>query len=470
VTPPAYGKFTRTAVIDPSHFDAAVAYVAANRYQQDDFRPYLWKTTDYGKTWTPITNGIPVGAYTRTIREDPKRRGLLYTGTEAGVYVSFNDGASWEPLQLNLPRASVRDLRVHDNDLIAATHGRGMWIMDDLSILRTMADSITAKATHLFPPAKAIRWAGGRGRGALAGENPPSGAYIDYWFKDAPKEKVTLEFLDAAGKVIRSYYSKEDKPDSATKYANDSLAKLVDAARRDSVSHEPADSLVSIRPGSSRFVWSMRYPGAKELKNTVLDEGNLDGPVAPPGRYAVRLILGKDTTSRSFDIIADPRVKTPTVELVAQFEAALRVRDRLNDVVEGAQRIEDIQGQLDARTKQSTDQAFAKRVAEAAKALRVKLEAVRAELYEVGCHVDQCTLDQPVKLYNQLISLNYQVQQGDYAPTKQHGEIHTDLSGRADVQLKKLQQLEDTELSAFNKLLEELKIPGVYVPVKKVAS
>jgi hypothetical protein len=143
VTPPGYGGFTRTAGIEPSHFDPAVAYVAANRYQQDDFRPYLWKTADYGKSWTRITTGIPLGAYTRTIREDPVRRGLLYAGTETGVYVSFDDGTHWEPLQLNLPRVSVRDLAVHGNDLIAATHGRAFWVIDDIASLRQLADSVT---------------------------------------------------------------------------------------------------------------------------------------------------------------------------------------------------------------------------------------------------------------------------------------------------------------------------------------
>ena len=150
MTPKAFGKFTRTAVIEPSHFDAGTAYLATNRYQQDDFKPYLWKTTDYGQTWTPIVSGIPTGAYTRSIREDPVRRGLLYAGTETGVYVSFNDGARWEPLQLNLPRASVRDLRVHGNDLIAATHGRSFWAIDDISVLRQMADSVTARSMYSF--------------------------------------------------------------------------------------------------------------------------------------------------------------------------------------------------------------------------------------------------------------------------------------------------------------------------------
>jgi photosystem II stability/assembly factor-like uncharacterized protein len=470
ITPRTFGKFTRTAVIEPSHFDAGTAYVAANRYQQDDFKPYLWKTTDYGKTWTLITTGIPTGAYTRTIREDPVRRGLLFAGTETGVYVSFDDGANWQTLQLNLPRVSVRDLNVHENDLVAATHGRAFWIIDDMSLLRGVGDSVTTKKAFLFQPSKAIRWSGGRFRSLTAGENPTSGAHINFYLKEKAAKKVSLEFLDQAGKVIRSFSSSVVEEDSAKKIPNDSLARAAREGRADSLHFEAADSIVSTRAGTNRFVWDMRYPGAKSIKNTVIDEGFLAGPVVPPGQYAVRLISDKDTLTRRFEIVSDPRVKTPTAELVAQFETALRTRDRITEVAEAAVRVEDIQAQLDARAKQTKDEAFGKRVGDAAKDVRKKLETVRAELFEIGCHVDQCTLDQPIRLYNMLITLNMQVQTGDYGPTKQHGEIYTDLSGKVMEQLRKLQQIEDTDLAAFNKMLDELKIPGVFVPAKKVAS
>jgi photosystem II stability/assembly factor-like uncharacterized protein len=467
VTPKAFGKFTRTAVIEPSHFDPGTAYVAANRYQQDDFKPYLWKTTDYGKTWTSINAGIPAGAYTRSIREDPVRRGLLYAATETGVYVSFDDGVRWETLQLNLPRSSVRDLRVHGADLIAATHGRSFWVIDDISLLRQLADSATNRAVFLFQPSPAIRWVSGGGRSLTAGQNPSGGVYIDFFLKAAPTSKVTLEFRDATGKVIRTFTSDTEKPDTTKKSAVDSIADRAREAMRDSLVYEPADSVVSARLGTNRFIWNLRYPGAKRLKNTLLDEGTLDGPTAPPGNYSVRLIVGSDTLARSFAVVADPRVKTTTAELVSQFNLALSVRDRITDVVEGAQRIEDIQSQLDQRVSQSKDQSYAKRVGDAIKPLREKFEAIRTELYEVGCHVDQCSLDQPMKLYNMLITLNAQVQTGDYAPTKQHGEMVTDFSSKVADQLRKLQQLEDTDLSTLNRLLSELQLPVVFVTAKR---
>ena len=466
VTPKTYGKFTRTAVIEPSRYDAGTAYVAATRYQLDDFAPYLWKTTDYGKSWTVITTGIPVGAYTRTIREDPVRRGLLYAGTEIGVFVSFDDGGRWETLQLNLPRSSVRDLAVHGEDLIAATHGRAFWALDNVSSLRQLADSVTSKKAYLFQPATAMRWFSGTNPKSLtAGQNPVSGAAIDYWLKETPKTKLTLEFLDSRATVLRTY-SSDPGPIDTLRTPADSIGSRIRTALKDSVAYWPADSVMSARAGSQRFVWDMRYSEAKQLKNTVVDEGTLAGPVIPPGQYAVRLIVDADTLTRNFEVIADPRATSTTAELTAQAEASLRVRDRLNDLVNAATRVEDIQAQLDQRTTQAKGAPEAKKVTDEAAALRKKFEAIRTALYEVGCHADQCTLDQPIKLYNMLITLNMQLQTGDYPPTKQLREVADDLSGKLDTELKRLLLLEESELKAMNDLLRAAGLPHVFVPKK----
>ena len=469
VTPPGYGRFTRTAHVDPSPHDPAVAYVAANRYQQDDFRPYLWKTADYGRTWTLIVKGLPANAYSRVVREDPVRRGLLYSGSELGVHVSFDDGANWEPLQLNLPRVSVRDLKVHDNDLVAATHGRAFWVIDDLSPLRQLADSVTAKRVHLFQPATAIRWRGGPRGMNTAGSNPHGGAYIDYWFREKPGDSVSLQFVDGSGKVLRTFTTQGPKPDTS-RTARDSSARAADVARADSLAYMPGTEKVPVRAGANRFAWNLQVEDAKKMDNTVIDEGHLGGPMVPPGTYTARLIVGRDTVSRQFAVAPDPRIRTTTAELTEQYEAALRVRDRINEIVEHTQRTEDIQRQLDARVAQTRDQSYAKRVDSTAKALRARFEDVRAELYEIACHVDQCTLDQPVKLYNWFITLSAQVQQGDYPPTKQHGELYDQLNEKLRVQLRKLQALEDDDLARFNRLLQELGVPNVFVPQRKVVS
>lgn len=448
VTPPGYGKFTRTAHIDASAHDAGTVYVAANRYQQDDFAPYLWKSADFGRTWTRITNGIPRTAYTRVVREDPRRRGLLYAGTEYGVWTSLDDGASWRPLQLNLPRVSVRDLRVQGNDLIAATHGRSFWAIDDLSPLRQLADSVMRKPVHLFQPATAILWAGGGG-GNGTGENPRSGVLVDYWLSSVPTAKVRLEFLDAGGMVLRRFASADS------------------ASATDSMSYQPADSLVRVRRGTNRFHWNLRSGNAPRIPNTVIDFGSTRGPWVPPGEYAVRMIVGSDTLVQRFDVVADPRVTTTTADLQLQYAAARRVVDRIAQIVEQVKRVEDLKSQTSDRARRATDSSVTRMLRDSAEMVRTKLEAVRAELYEVGCHVDQCTLDMPTKLYNKFITLNMQVQSGAYAPTKQHGEIYDTLKGKLDVQLRELERIEREELARFNALLERHGLPPVHVGAPK---
>jgi photosystem II stability/assembly factor-like uncharacterized protein len=448
VTPPGYGRFTRTAHIDASPHDAGTVYVAANRYQQDDFAPYLWKSRDYGRTWTRIVNGIPRSAYTRVVREDPARRGLLYAGTEYGVWVSLDDGARWQPLQLNLPRVSIRDLKVAGNDLIAATHGRSFWAIDDLSPLRQLADSVTRKRAHLFQPATAVLWAGGRG-GDGTGENPPSGVLVDWWFADAPTAKVRVEFTDAAGTVLRRFASADS------------------VVTADSLAFMAADSVVPLRRGTTRFVWNLRSASAPRLPNTVIDFGTLRGPMVPPGEYGVRLIVGADTLSRKFTVVADPRVTTSQADLVAQYAATRRTIDRIAQVVAEAKRAEDIQAQLADRAKRAADTATARLLADSAKVVHAAVERVRAELYEVGCHVDQCTLDMPTKLYNKFITLNMQLQTGAYAPTRQHGEVYETLRTRLDAQVRELERVEAEELARFNALLARYGLPAVHVAARK---
>lgn len=456
VTPKGMVKHTRVTGIEPSLHDPAVAYLSATRYQLDDFRPYLYKTADYGKTWTRIDNGIAMGAYTRSIREDPIRRGLLFAATETGVWVSFDDGGRWETLQLNLPRVSVRDLRVHENDLVVATHGRAFWSLDDIGVLRQLHDSVTAKALHLFRPTDAWRFAGGRGgRGGNAGENPYDGVLVDYWVGKAPTAKLTLEFVDARGTVMRTF-SSAVKKDSSAKPAPDSLAYFA------------SDSIVVTRPGSNRFFWNLRYPNAKELKTVVNDMGTLTGPTIVPGTYTVRLIAGTDTLSRPFTVKLDPRLQATTADLQRTFDLGMKVQGRIGDIVDAFGRIEDLQKQIDVRVEQSSEQAYAQRVKDAAKPVREQLEVVRTELVDWYNHDDQATLHFPIKLYNMMLSLNSQVLGQEAAPTRQHGEILDDLGGKVDVQLQRLQQLEANEIRSLNQLLQELGLPPIFVPPSTV--
>jgi photosystem II stability/assembly factor-like uncharacterized protein len=458
VTPRGMVKHTRITGVEPSPHDPAVAYLSATRYQLDDFRPYLYRTGDYGKTWTRIDAGIPVGAYARSIREDPMRKGLLFAATEIGVFVSLDNGARWESLQLNLPRASVRDLRVKDNDLVVATHGRAFWALDDISPIRQLHDSVTAKRAHLFQPSVAYRYRGGHGGGRTNGENPYDGVLVDYWFKETPKDKVTLEFLDPKGTVVRTFSSRAPAPDSLA--AADSLRR---SARADSLAFFASDSIVTTRAGSNRFWWNLQYPQAKRIRNVVNDMGTFNGPTVVPDSYRVRFIVGRDTMVRTFVVKLDPRLDATAADLQQQLDLGLKVQGRINQIGEAFARIEDIQKQIDVRVDQSGEQAYAGRVKDAAKPVRQQLEVVRTELVDWYNHDDQSTLHFPIKLYNMMLSLNSQVIGQDAAPNKQHGEILAELGGKIDVQLQRLQSLEEQEIRSLNALLSELGLPPIFL-------
>ena len=489
VTPPFAGKYTRVSIIEPSHFDAGTAYLAGNRYQQDDFKPYLFKTSDYGKTWTKITTGVPDGAYTRSIREDPVRRGLLYAGTETGIYYSVDDGAHWQTLQLNLPRASVRDLTIHGSDLIAATHGRAMWVLDNISPLRAMADSVRNAAVHLFAPDTAIRFSGGYASTQSAGENPPAGVIVDYWLKAPGKASDTakLEFLDAAGKVVRSFSTApaedENKSAALKREGMDTSTKANTAAPRDSVATKvrgsrefeddtlafvASDSVVTLRAGLNRFVWDLHYADTKEPKGIVNDEGSTRGPFVSPGRYTVRLTAAGKTLTRPFVVRGDPRLTTTQAEYDAQLALALDVQKKTNELSDAVQRILDIEHAMDERVNDTKSQPYAKRIADAVKPIRAKLEAIRDTLVEIHSHADQITLHYPVRYYNMLLSLAGMVQSADAGPTDQEGGIYREIAPKVDQQIGRLRSVEGADIAAFNNLLKELNVPAVMIPTQPI--
>ncbi len=447
-TPKGLGKFTRMSIIEAGHFEPGTAYLAANRYQQDDFQPYLFKTTDYGKSWTKITAGIPAGAYTRSIREDPARRGLLFAGTETGIYVSFEDGARWQPLQLNLPRAAVRDIAIHGADLIVATHGRAFWALDDISPLRQLTDQVRGADAHLFTPEPAVRFAGGRSERPATGDNPLPGVAVTYYFKGKPQGEVALAFLDSSGAAIRTFSSKPDTGKAA-------------AAAADSATYAPSDSLLPARAGTNRFVWNLQYPAAKKVKDVVVDEGLVEGPVAPPGRYTVKLTVGGRSYAQPFTVVNDPRVKTSLAELAAQHALARRIHDRIDTLVAAVERIEQAERQLASWAEWTKQRPEAARIKSQADSLKTKLEAVRGRLTEPHAHADEATLHWPIQIYNQLLTLNAMVQSADAAPTKQEQDVFQELSGRLDQELARLASLETSELAAFNRLLRDLNVPAV---------
>jgi photosystem II stability/assembly factor-like uncharacterized protein len=422
VTPRELPEWTRINIVEPSPHDAATAYLAANRYLWDDYHPYIFKTSDYGKTWKRIDGGLPPSSFVRVVREDVARKGLLYAGTETGIHVSFDDGQSWHSLQLNLPVVPVTDLAVKDDDLVVSTQGRAFWVLDDLGLLRQIPDAASQADVHLFEPESPYRLRRGRGsrESQDVGENPPSGAIIHFYLKERPSGDVSIDILDASGKTLQSF-------------------------------RRPAE------PGMNRFEWDLRHPDARGLPGrTYLMGGSLRGPVAVPGSYQVKLSVGERVSTRSFEIRKDPRIPTTAEDFDKQLDLLLRIRDRLSETHEAAAKALDLKEQMRAISKRAGDRAELADVSRQAKELSGKLQDLIDGLYEprfIG--VDDQLLLFPLKLNARLASLGGVVTSADRAPTAAAYEVFQELSAQLEAERAKLQSILSSELPALNRLAQE---------------
>ena len=368
VTPKDLAEWSRISLIEASPHYAGAAYVAVDRHQNDDLAPYIYKTADYGATWSRITAGIPDGSFVRAVREDPKRKGLLYAGTERGVFVSFDDGAHWRSLQINLPIVPVHDLVVKNDDLVLATHGRAFWILDDVSPLRQFADSVVAEDVHLYQPATAYRVHAGDAPEHLTfdGKNPPHGAVIYYYFKKAPKPEakpgeVTIEILDASGTVVRKFSSNKTEP----------LEEPLDP------DDKKPEKQIKPEDGLNRFVWDLRYDEANRVPGYFLWEYNegAKGPLALPGNYQVRLTANGKTLTAPLEVKIDPRVTVSQADLEKQFKLEMNVREQLNRVYDAVNQIQDVREQLEGLKKRVVPGDSTKPLLDGASALAERVRA-----------------------------------------------------------------------------------------------
>lgn len=475
ITPKDLPEWTMICMIELSPHDPATAYIAATRYKLDDFQPYLYKTNDYGKTWQKITNGIPAHDFTRVIREDPSRRGLLYAGTETGVYVSFDDGASWQSLQLNLPAVPIYDLVIKEEDLVVATHGRSFWILDDLTPLHQLTEQITRSSMHLFAPRTAYRFpppiGSGRPEGPGknynvasgvpatfydkqtpegktirvfldAGKNPPEGVIVTYYFQKKPEGEVTLTFLDATGQVIKRFSSREE--------ANTQISPTA-----------PKEPLVSAEAGMNRFVWNMRYPNARAVPGDKTTERSLTGPQALPGRYQVQLSAEGETLTESFEIRTDPRIQATQADLEAQFALLIQIRDKLSETHDAINQLRSIQQQVEEWMRRARGHAHAQTITDAGKTLLEKLAAVEEELIQKRATGALDTINFPTRLNAKLAALTSVVASADTAPTQQSYEVFQDLSARIDQQLERLRAIIETEVTGFMEVIRTANIPAI---------
>lgn len=464
VTPPGMPEWIQINSIDASSFDAGTAYVAATMYKLDDFRPYLYKTSDYGKTWKKITDGIPDNAFTRVIREDPNRRGLLFAGTETGLYASFDDGENWQSLRLNVPVVPITDLAIHkrEKDLVAATQGRAFWVLDDLPVLYQLADAAKTDV-YVFKPEDTYRMPGGgfggSGGGGAVGRNPSAGAVIYYHLKSKPGGEITLELLDSSGKLIKKFTSKAGDGQSQAATASEEEGFFGGGGAR----RAPAEA------GLNRFVWDLRYPDATRFPGLIMWAGSTSGPRIVPGTYQVKLTVDGESMVQSFEVKKDPRLETTQADFAKQLDLLLKIRDKFSETSEAILQIRDARKQIDDITNRLKDQPSGKAIADAAQSLKAKLTAVEEELYQTRNQSSQDPLNYPIRLNNKLAALTGVAGSADTAPTEQTYAVFDELVGKIDVQLKKLEETMRNDLPAFNKMVRDQDIPAVIVKTKAKA-
>ena len=439
VTPKDLPDFTRISLIEASPHAAGTAYLAGNRYQRADLAPYVYKTSDYGQTWTKIVDGVAATDFARTIREDKKRRGLLFLGTENGIYVSVDDGGRWQSLRGDLPVTPVHGIEIKDDDVVIATHGRSFYVMDNISVLRQVRGTTTNEPVVLFDPADAVR-------------SVSRGVVIDYFLKEPPG-KVTIEILDAKGGVIRTFNSADSAPAAAPRPAEE--------GEEGGFRFQGPAATVGNSKGMNRFTWDMRYPNAKDFPGMIFWSASTRGPGAPPGRYQVRLTAGGTTQTQDFEIRRNTAVKTVTdADLQAQFALAKQISERVSQANGAVIRIRELKQQITDRTAKSQGDS----IKAAGQALTDKLTEVEGEIYQHRLRSGQDPLNYPIRLNNKLAALQGVVESGDYRPTDQSYAVFKELSARLDKELARLETLVKTDVAAFNTALSATGLPPLKDP------
>jgi photosystem II stability/assembly factor-like uncharacterized protein len=454
VTPKQLPEWSMISIIEPSAHEAGSAYLAVDRHKLDDYRPYLYKTADYGKSWSIIVDGIPDGAYVHAVREDPKRKGLLFAGTETGVFFSLDDGDHWHPLQLNLPTTPIHDLVVKNNDLVVATHGRSFWILDDISPLREIDANSSEAEMRLFAPQQAIRlhYPDEVDRHRPVGDNPPSGAIIDYYLKTEPRGEVTLQVFDNRGKLVRTLSSMEKKEDEQPPEWPDQVKEI---------------KTIPAAVGMNRCLWNLRYDDPIKVPGAFYSGVGPRGPLVLPGRYEVRLSAGGKTLSAVLDVAVDPRAKTAPGDLEKQFELASQVYQSVSKLHAGINQIRALKSQVQGLRNRLLEDAKLKPVLEAADTLEKKLSPVEEELIQVNMKGSEANLAFPNMLNEEFDSFAMSVESADAAPTQQQFEVFKMLSGRLEEQLLKLETILKTDLPAFGEVARRYNVPLLYVPEVK---
>ena len=438
VTPSGMPEWSMINSIEPSAFDEGTCYVAATRYKLGDFEPYLYKTNDFGKTWIKITNGINKEHFTRVLREDPKRKGLLYAGTETGMYISFNDGQNWEAFQLNLPIVPVTDLTIKDDNLIVATQGRSLWIIDDLTVLHQVDTSKKNAATILYKPKDAYRT---KGRAAsepskTEGQNHPGGVVTQFYLNDwDKKDSIALTYMSISGDTLANFSTYSTKKDKKLKVKNE----------------------------GNTHVWDTRGKGAEKLEGMILWSANLEGAKAVPGSYKVYLNRNGTSISETFTILPDPRAEVTVADMQMQYDFVSDVNATVDKAHQSIKKIRKITSQLDAFTKQYKGNSATADLVEKAKEMKKGFEEIEKALYQTKNRSGQDPLNFPIRLTNKLAHLNSLASIDDFPPTEQDIAVKNELTTKINTQLRAFDAMVDKEIKEFNKAFNDLNLNYLFI-------
>ena len=447
VTPSWMPEWMMFNSIDPDPFEKGACYVAGTRYKVGDYTPYLYHVTNYGQNWKLITNGIDPTHFTRVLRADPKRSGLLYAGTETGMYISFDKGTSWKPFQLNLPIVPITDLAIKQDNLIAATQGRSFWLIDDLSPLHQLNETVASSEMFLYKPLASYRMGGGGRFGGRSskttGQNHPGGVMTYFYLKDkmADSVNVSLAFMESDGTLIKRF--------------------ATDAKER--------RERLKVKKGMNQFNWNMRYPDAKTFDGLIMWAGMTAGPVALPGKYQVKLTVGEESQVQEFEILKDPRSDTPMQGLQEQFSFLMQVRDKLSETSETIKDIRDIRSQLMRYTERFKSDSTRKELVESATDINKKMKEVEEALYQTKNKSRQDPLNYPIKLNNKLAHLGALTSRGNYPPTDQAKAFYKEVTEKINQHLKQWNKIKAEDLPKFNELFRKMEVDAIQLKTEPPA-
>jgi photosystem II stability/assembly factor-like uncharacterized protein len=433
VTPKGMPEWMMINSIEPSVYNEGTCYIAGTKYKTGDFEPYLYKTNDYGKSWKKITNGIPSEHFTRVLREDPVKEGFLYAGTETGIYYSHNEGTYWQPLQLNLPIVPITDLAIKNNNLIVATQGRSLWILDDLSLLHQALD-IDNKENILFKPKDTYRMGGSSNDKSLTtGTNHPSGVITYFYVKNPEEKEIKLSYLNSKSDTIKTVSTKNKKDN------------------------------FKVKKGSNNYVWNTRGKSAEKFEGMILWWASLNAPKAVPGTYKVVLSVVDENYTQSFDIVSNPNSETDVAGMQKQFDFITDINETVDNAHKSIKKIRAINKQLTSFQKQYKDDDRVEELKEKAKKLSEDFSEIEKALYQTQNKSGQDPLNFPIKLTNKLGHLNSLVGMGDFPPTKQDIAVKDELTQKINSELEKFNALVSDEIKMFNSEFNSLNLNYLFI-------